>query len=85
MGILPPSLRLATTVCMTPERLRAYVLIFTRDLLPPLVGAYLTIRWWGTIEVWQLPLLAGLFGVPLVAPRSATDVDAVSETDEASP
>lgn len=65
---------------MTPERLRAYVTIFTRDLLPPCIGAYLTVRWWTTIEAWQLPLLAGLLSVPLVAPRAANKRD---EEDEA--
>lgn len=55
---------------MSPDRLRAYVLIFTRDLLPPCVGAYLTIRWWGTIEPFHLPLLTALFGVPFFAPRT---------------
>jgi hypothetical protein len=57
---------------MTPERLRAYVLIFTRDILPPGVGTFLAIflPLAGAFEAWQLPLIAGLFGVPLVAPRS---------------
>lgn len=56
---------------MTPERLRAYVLIVTRDLLPPVAGTFLT--WYlpthDLFEYWQLPLLAGLYGIPLVAPR----------------
>ena len=59
---------------MTPERLSAYVTIFTRDLLPPMVGTFLAIYlpMSGAFEAWQLPLIAGLFGVPLVAPRKGT-------------
>jgi hypothetical protein len=60
---------------VSPERLRAYVLIVTRDIAPPLAGLFLTI--WlplaGQLEAWQLPLIAGLFGVPLVAPRESKD------------
>ncbi len=57
---------------MSPERLRAYVLIATRDIFPPLTGVFLAIYLplTGQFEAWQLPLLAGLFGIPLVAPRS---------------
>ena len=56
---------------MTPERLRAYVLIVTRDIAPPLAGLFLSIflPLAGQFEAWQLPLIAGLFGIPLVAPR----------------
>ena len=56
---------------MSPDRLRAYVTILTRDLLPPMVGTFLSIYLplVGAFEAWQLPLIAGLFGVPLVAPR----------------
>ncbi len=56
---------------MSPERLRAYITILTRDLLPPSVGTFLSIYLplAGAFEAWQLPLIAGLFGVPLVAPR----------------
>jgi hypothetical protein len=56
---------------MTPERLRAYVLILTRDVVPPSAGTFLSIYLplTGQFTSWQLPLLAGLFGVPLVAPR----------------
>lgn len=69
---------------MTPERLRAYVLILTRDVAPPLTGVFLSIYLplAGLFEAWQLPLLAGLFGVPLVAPRSADEPPA---SDEATP
>jgi hypothetical protein len=54
---------------VTPARLRAYVLIVTRDIVPPIVGAFLTVYLPLTHQFayWQLPLLAGLFGVPLVA------------------
>jgi hypothetical protein len=59
---------------VTPQQLRAYVLIVMRDILPPLVGAFLSIYLAvsGRFEYWQLPLLAGLFGVPLV--RGSSDV-----------
>lgn len=54
---------------MTPQRLRAYVLIVMRDIVPPLVGTFLSVYLPVTDQFayWQLPLLAGLFGVPLVA------------------
>lgn len=54
---------------MNPHHLRAYVLIITRDVLPPLAGLFLTIYLplSGQFEYWQLPLLAGLYGTPLVA------------------
>jgi len=57
---------------MTPERLRAYVVIVTRDILPPVAGIFLSIYWGvtATLQPWMLPLIAGLCGVPLVAPRS---------------
>lgn len=57
---------------MSPERLRAYVLIVTRDIAPPLAGLFLSIflPLAGQFEAWQLPLIAGLFGIPLVAPRA---------------
>lgn len=60
---------------MTPTRLRSYVLIITRDILPPLVGTFLTIYLplSGAFAAWQLPLIAGLFGVPLVAPRKTPE------------
>ena len=54
---------------MTPERLRAYVLIFTRDMLPPILGAYLVlVRGWPS-ELWHPPALLGLLGVTALAPR----------------
>lgn len=58
---------------MTPERLRAYVLIATRDILPPLTGVVLALFWGftGALEPWHLPLVAGLLGIPLVAPRGS--------------
>lgn len=56
---------------MTPERLRAYVVIVTRDILPPTTGVFLMVYWVVTrqLEPWHLPLAAGLMGIPLVAPR----------------
>lgn len=54
---------------MTPERLRAYVLVVMRDILTPGAGIFLAVYLAvsGTFEPWQLPLLAGMLGVPLVA------------------
>lgn len=54
---------------MTPERLRAWVAILTRDLIPPGVGIYFSVKLGAHLQPWHLPLLAGLFGIPLVAPR----------------
>lgn len=56
---------------MSPERLRAYVLIVTRDVAPPLAGLFLLIYLplSRQFDVWQSPLIAGLFGIPLIAPR----------------
>jgi hypothetical protein len=56
---------------VTPERLRAYVLIFTRDIAPMLGGAFLLVYLPLSHQFagWQLPLIAGLWGVPLMAPR----------------
>lgn len=56
-------------VCMTPDRLRAYITIAMRDVLIPCCGLYLTVRYWSVLEPWHLPLLAGMMTVPLVAPR----------------
>lgn len=60
---------------MSPELLRAYVLIFMRDVLIPGGGLYLTI--WlaqhGLFAYWQLPLLAGMMMVPLVSRASNGD------------
>lgn len=60
---------------MSPQRLREYVMIATRDIMPPLTGVFLSIYLplAGQFEAWQLPLIAGLFGIPLVAPRSPKD------------
>lgn len=54
---------------MTPQRLRAYVLIVMRDIVIPGAGVFLSIYLpvSGTFQPWQLPLLAGMLGVPLVA------------------
>jgi hypothetical protein len=59
---------------MSPARLRAYVLIITRDVIPPALGVYLTIYLARTEQLayWQLPFLAGLLMVPLVG-RSPSD------------
>lgn len=64
---------LARPCLMTPERLRAYVIIVTRDILPPVAGIFLAVFWGVTnqLEPWMLPLIAGLCGVPLVAPRAS--------------
>lgn len=53
---------------MSPARLRAYVLICTRDIIVPLAGVFLAIDLPLThaFQPWQLPLLAGMIGVPLV-------------------
>ncbi len=60
---------------MSPDRLRAYVTVLTRDVLPPLSGTgmlfYALIT--RTFEPWMLPLVAGLYGIPLVAPRAGGD------------
>lgn len=54
---------------MSPERLRAYVLVFIRDVIVPMAGVFLAVYLpvTGTFQPWQLPLIAGLCGVPLVA------------------
>lgn len=46
-------------------------MIVMRDIVPPLTGVFLCVLLPVThqFEYWQLPLLAGLFGVPLVAAR----------------
>ncbi len=60
---------------MSPQRLREYVLIVTRDVIPPLTGVFLSIYLplTGQFDAWQLPLIAGLLGIPLVAPRQGKD------------
>jgi hypothetical protein len=54
---------------VTPERLRAYVLIAVRDILIPMGGLFLSIflPLADRFEYWHLPLIAGMLGVPLVA------------------
>jgi hypothetical protein len=55
---------------MTPERLRAYVLILTRDIVPVALGSYLVLaRGWPS-ELWHPPTLCALVGVTLLAPRN---------------
>lgn len=53
---------------MTPEVLRAYVLIITRDVLSPITGLGLSVYAYvsGVFEPWQIPFLLSLIGVPLV-------------------
>lgn len=62
---------------MSPARLRAYVLIITRDVLPPIIGAFLCVYLPVTdeFEVWQLPLLAGLLMVPLVGKDGTSQLE----------
>lgn len=62
---------------MTPARLRAYVLILMRDLVIPGAGVFLAIYLplGHLFEPWQLPLLAGMLGVPLVARGGAPEPD----------
>jgi hypothetical protein len=76
---------------VTPQRVRAYVLIVMRDIIPPLVGAFLSVflPLSHQFAYWQLPLLAGLFGVPLVAatreveaPPQMADTRPVTEFEE---
>lgn len=59
---------------MSPQRLRAYVLVAVRDVLTPCTGlglaTYLSVT--GLLEHWHLPLIAGLCGVPL-AVRGASE------------
>lgn len=67
---------------MSPERLRAYILIVMRDVVPPLTAVFLCIFLPATHQFayWQLPLLAGLFGVPLVGKDSAPTEDDQEDT-----
>lgn len=62
---------------MSPDRLREYVLIATRDIIPPITGTFLSIYLplAGQFSAWQLPLIAGLLGIPLVAPRQSKTLD----------
>jgi hypothetical protein len=56
---------------VTPERLRAYVVIFTADVAPCLMGMFITIYGFTTrtFESYLIPLVMGLFGIPFVRPR----------------
>lgn len=49
--------------------IRFAVLILIRDLIIPGAGVYLAVRGLsvGTLELWHLPLIAGMLGTPLVA------------------
>lgn len=58
---------------MTPQGLRAWATVIVRDILTPGAGLFLCV--WlplsGNWSPWQLPLLAGMLGVPLVARGTA--------------
>lgn len=62
---------------MTPQRLRAYVLIVVRDIVIPCGGLFLSIFLPAThqFEFWQLPLLAGMMMVPLVGRGGEVEPD----------
>jgi hypothetical protein len=62
---------------MTPQRLRAYVLIVTRDIIIPMAGAFLAIYLpiSGKFQPWQLPLIAGMLGTPLVGRGTTPEPD----------
>ena len=66
---------------MTPERLRAYVLILTRDVIPPALGAYLVLTQGWPYELWHPPVLGGLLGITLLAPRGADRLGRGGEGD----
>lgn len=51
---------------MTPQSLREWVLVVVRDMLIPCGGLYLALTLTQG-ELWQLPLIAGMLGTPLVA------------------
>lgn len=61
---------------MTPQGLREWALVVVRDIVTPTVGLFLCV--WlplsGNFSPWQLPLLAGMLGVPLVARGGASEV-----------
>jgi tetrahydromethanopterin S-methyltransferase subunit E len=62
---------------MTPQRLRAYVQTVVGFLVIPLAGIALTFYLVRAhqFEYWQLPLLAGMMGVPLVASSGSSEGD----------
>jgi hypothetical protein len=58
---------------MTPERLRAYVVILTGDVAPVVAGFLLILAPpGGMFEAWMAPLVAAALGVPLVRPRNGS-------------
>lgn len=67
---------------MTPSLLRAYVLIMMRDVLIPGGGLFLAIYLplGNLFHPWQLPLIAGMLGVPLVARGGEPPPDPRGET-----
>lgn len=62
---------------MSPARLRAYVLIVVRDIIIPVTGAFLAtyLPLAHLFEPWQLPLIAGMLGTPLVARGGSPEPD----------
>jgi hypothetical protein len=75
---------------MSPARLRAYVLIVVRDIVVPMAGVFLAVYLplASLFAPWQLPLLAGMIGVPLVgrggvAPEDPRGPDDPRPTPEA--
>lgn len=56
---------------MTPETLRAYVVILTGDVAPVIAGFVILLSPpGGTFTEWMVPIVLGAFGIPLVRPRS---------------
>lgn len=51
---------------MTPQSFREWVLVIVRDILIPCGGLFLALTLTQG-ELWQLPLIAGMLGTPLVA------------------
>jgi hypothetical protein len=62
---------------VTPARLRAYVLIVVRDIVIPLAGVFLAVYLplASLFEPWQIPMIAGMLGTPLVARGGAPEPD----------
>lgn len=54
---------------MTPQGLREWATVIIRDIFTPGIGLVLSVLLPLThnFQPWQLPLLAGMIGVPLVA------------------
>lgn len=60
---------------MTPERLRAYVLILTADVMPILIATFIVVYGLLThqLTLWMGSLAATFAGVPFVRPRNGED------------